>query len=73
MNSVTVAKGSEYVLPENEFVSPDGYIFEAWEFEGVKYNPKEKIVVNEETTIKAIWKWAQGTIHLDFGFAPPYK
>lgn len=51
-----VKQGAEYTLPANEFTAPDGQEFKAWEVDGEEYQAKEKIKINKETTIKAIWK-----------------
>lgn len=53
-----VVKGSEISLPENTFIAPDGKEFAGWLVSGNKdiNNPKDKITVNDNITITAIWK-----------------
>lgn len=51
-----VKKGAEYTLPENGFTAPNGQEFKAWSVEGQEYQAKEKIKINKETEVKAIWR-----------------
>ena len=51
-----IKKGEEFELPDCTFTAPDGQEFKAWEVDGEEYQAKEKIKINKETTIKAIWK-----------------
>ena len=52
MNSVTVEKGAEYVLPANGFIAPDGKVFDQWDKGAVD----TKITVDEDVTVVAQWK-----------------
>lgn len=51
-----IKKGEEIELPDCTFTAPEGKEFKAWEVDGEEYQAKEKIKINKETTIKAIWK-----------------
>ncbi len=57
MDPKTVTKGSEYELPGCSFVAPDNTKeFDAWLVGGVRKNPGDKITVNDNIIVKAIWK-----------------
>ena len=53
-----LGKGEKLTLPEAPDYPVDGYIFEGWQVgTGSKlYAPGSEIVVNEDVTVKAIWK-----------------
>ena len=53
-----VVKGSEISLPENTLIAPDGKEFAGWLVSGNEdiNNPKDKITVNDNITVTAIWK-----------------
>ena len=51
-----IKKGTEYELPKCTFTAPEGQEFKAWEVDGQEYPAKEKIKINKETEVKAIWK-----------------
>ena len=56
-DKVSVAKGSEYTLPDSEgFTPPEGKEFAGWEVNGETKNVGDKITVNENTTVTAKWK-----------------
>ena len=56
MDSQTVTKGSEYELPGCSFIAPNNKEFDAWLVGGVRKNPGDKITVNDNITVKALWK-----------------
>lgn len=56
MESIQVEEGTQFVLPANEFTAPDGKVFDAWEVGEERKLPNETIVINADTTIKALWK-----------------
>ena len=57
MDPQTVTKGLEYELPGCSFVAPDNTKeFDAWLVGGVRKNPGDKITVNDNIIVKAIWK-----------------
>ena len=51
-----IKKGEEFELPDCTFTAPNGQEFKAWLVEGQEYQAKEKIKINKETEVKAIWK-----------------
>lgn len=56
MDPVTVSKGSTYYLPGSSFVPPANSTFDAWSVNGERKNPGDPIVVNNDTTVTALWK-----------------
>ena len=52
MAPVTVEKGSEYTLPANSFVAPNGKEFDKWD----KGSVGAKITVNSDVVVTAQWK-----------------
>ena len=62
MNSVQVEQGKEYILPQNTFTSPAGKEFKTWLVNGVEKAVGEKIIINSDTTLTALWKNEQVTI-----------
>ncbi|MCW6679031.1 hypothetical protein NH286_07660, partial [Anaerococcus sp. NML200574] len=56
-DKVSVAKGSEYTLPDSEgFTPPENQEFAGWEVDGVAKKVGDKITVNENTTVTAKYK-----------------
>ena len=51
-----IKKGEDFELPDCTFIAPEGQEFKAWLVEGQEYQAKEKIKINKETEVKAIWK-----------------
>ena len=57
MDPETVVKNSKYTLPANKFTAPAGKQFSHWIIEGEEdVILGEKITVNEDITLVAIWK-----------------
>ena len=56
MDSVKVKKDSEYTLPVCDFTAPDDKKFDAWEVDGEEYSEGYKIIITDNTTVKATWK-----------------
>ncbi len=56
MEDVSVTKGTEYSLPECGFTAPTDKEFKAWEVAGEEKAVGDKITVNADTTVKALWK-----------------
>ncbi|MFR2892372.1 stalk domain-containing protein, partial [Peptoniphilus grossensis] len=56
MADVKVDKGSMYSLPACKFTAPAGKEFKAWEVGGVEKAVGDRITVNANTTVKALWK-----------------
>ena len=56
-DKVTVAKGSEYTLPNSDgFTPPAGKEFAGWQVGKETKKVGDKITVNENTVVKALWK-----------------
>ena len=56
-DKVSVAKGSEYTLPDSEgFTAPENKEFDGWEINGEAKKVGDKITVTEDTTVTAKWK-----------------
>ena len=56
MDEKLVKKGKEYTLPENGFTAPEGKKFDGWMIGTEKKAVGDKITVNADTEVKAIWK-----------------
>lgn len=56
MDEKLVKKGKEYTLPENGFTAPEGKKFDGWMVGAEKKAVGDKIKVNADTEVKAIWK-----------------
>ena len=60
-----VLHGSEYYLPECEFVAPEGKQFKAWQIDGTEYPVNAPVTVTADITVKALWENARYTITFD--------
>ena len=56
MPAKKILHGSEYSLPECEFVAPEGKQFKAWEIDGAEYPVNAPVTVTADITVKALWK-----------------
>ena len=56
MPAKKVLHGSEYYLPECEFVAPEGKQFKAWEIDGTEYKVNAPVTVTADITVKALWE-----------------
>lgn len=56
MKSQIVKKGKEYTLPANGFTAPEGKEFDGWMIGTEKKAANDKITINADTEVKAIWK-----------------
>lgn len=56
MDEKLVKAGENFELPDCTFTAPEGQEFKAWSVDGQEYQAKEKIKINKETTVKAIWQ-----------------
>ena len=56
MPAKKVLHGSEYSLPECEFIAPEGKQFKAWEIDGTEYPVNAPVTVTADITVKALWK-----------------
>ena len=65
MPAKKVLHGSEYYLPECEFIAPEGKQFKAWEIDGAEYPVNAPVTVTADITVKALWENARYTITFD--------
>lgn len=56
MESLKVEKDKEFVLPENKFQAPKGKAFKAWKVDGGELAAGQKVKVNKDTKVSAIWQ-----------------
>ena len=56
MPAKKVLHGSEYYLPECEFIAPENQQFKAWEIDGAEYPVNAPVTVTADITVKALWK-----------------
>jgi len=56
MTSDTVDAGTEYTIRANGFTAPSGKKFKCWKIGTKEYDPGDKIIVNSDVTITAVWK-----------------
>ena len=56
MPAKKVLHGSEYYLPECEFVAPEGKQFKAWQIGDSEYAVNDPVTVTADITVKALWK-----------------
>ena len=56
MPAKKVLHGSEYSLPECEFIAPEGKQFNAWEIAGTEYPVNAPVTVTADIKVKALWK-----------------
>ena len=56
MPAKKVLHGSEYYLPECEFIAPENQQFKAWEIGGTEYPVNAPVTVTADITVKALWK-----------------
>ena len=56
MPAKKVLHGSEYYLPECEFIAPEGKQFKAWQIDGTEYPVNAPVAVTADITVKALWE-----------------
>ena len=56
MPAKKILHGSEYSLPECEFIAPEGKQFKAWEIDGTEYKVNAPVTVTADITVKALWE-----------------
>ena len=67
MPAKKVLHGSEYSLPECEFVAPEGKQFKAWEIGGTEYPVNAPVTVTADIIVKALWKDAPPSHEHSYG------
>ena len=65
MPAKKILHGSEYYLPECEFIAPEGKQFKAWQIDGTEYPVNAPVTVTADITVKALWENARYTITFD--------
>ena len=65
MPAKKILHGSEYSLPECEFIAPEGKQFKAWEIGGTEYPVNAPVTVTADITVKALWENVRYTITFD--------
>ena len=65
MPAKKVLHGSEYYLPECEFIAPEGKQFKAWHIDGTEYPVNVPVTVTADITVKALWENVCYTITFD--------
>ena len=56
MPAKKILHGSEYSLPECEFIAPEGKQFKAWQIDGTEYPVNASVTVTADITVKALWE-----------------
>ena len=56
MPAKKVLHGSEYSLPECDFIAPVGKQFKAWQIDGTEYPVNAPVTVTADITVKALWE-----------------
>ena len=56
MKKETVKKGSTFKLPASKFEAPENMELKGWKIGDTEYQVGDKITVNDNTTVTAIWK-----------------
>ena len=56
MPAKKILHGSEYSLPECEFIEPEGKQFRAWEIDGAEYPVNAPVTVTADIAVKALWE-----------------
>ena len=62
-----VLHGSEYYLPECEFIAPEGKQFKAWQIDGTEYPVNDPVTVTADITAKALWEDAPPSHEHSYG------
>lgn len=62
ISSQNVNEGSEFTLPECTFVAPTNQVFKCWSVNNEEKAVGDKIVINADVVVKAIWKGIPQTI-----------
>ena len=65
MPAKKILHGSEYYLPECEFIAPEGKQFKAWQIDGTEYSANAPVTVTADITVKALWENMCYTITFD--------
>ena len=67
MPAKKVLHGSEYYLPECDFIAPVGKQFKAWQIDGTEYPVNAPVTVTADITVKALWEDASPAHEHSYG------
>ena len=67
MPAKKVLHGSEYYLPECEFIAPENQQFKAWQIDGTEYPVNAPVTVTADITVKALWEDASPAHEHSYG------
>ena len=67
MPAKKVLHGSEYCLPECEFIAPEGKQFKAWQIGDSEYAVNDPVTVTADITVKALWEDAPPSHEHSYG------
>ena len=56
MPAKKILHGSEYSLPECEFIAPENQQFKAWQIDGTEYPVNASVTITADITVKALWE-----------------
>ena len=56
MPAKKILHGSEYCLPECEFIAPEGKQFKAWQIGDSEYAVNDPVTVTADITVEALWE-----------------
>ena len=63
-----VNKGEDFALPEVDFEIPEGKVFAGWDIDGEVRNAGETILVDKDTTVRAIYKDKKEKVYVNIHF-----
>lgn len=63
-----VNKGEDFALPEVDFEIPEGKVFAGWDIDGEVRNAGETILVDKDTTVRAIYKNKEEKVYVNIHF-----
>ena len=67
MPAKKVLHGSEYYLPECEFIAPENQQFKAWQIDGTEYPVNAPVTVTADITVEALWEDAPPSHEHSYG------
>ena len=67
MPAKKILHGSEYSLPECEFIAPENQQFKAWQIDGTEYPVNAPVTVTADIIVKALWKDAPPSHEHSYG------
>ena len=67
MPAKKILHGSEYSLPECEFIAPENQQFKAWQIDGTEYPVNASVTVTADITVKALWEDAPPSHEHSYG------